>query len=453
MKFSILPKSAYLRIILTYVLFTAATITGVLVFVYFSTVEVIENEVSEVVEAEIRSLEDEYRSGGLTRLRAALARRVETADGDAIYLLAAPNNQRIVGNLSQWPPDINTNGDWTILSLYRTDTQSEVLVGARAYTLGLGAKILVGRDMRARRDFQETLTEAMAVASILVLILALLGGVIFSRLVLRRIKSIDQTARFIMEGDISKRISVTEKNDEFDQLATTLNQMLTKVEDLIEELRVATESMAHDLRSPLTRLRGHLEQSQVSHKDNENIEKAILETDRILKDLNALLNISRLETGLSETQKKEINLNDFLANIAELYMPLAEENDMSLSLQSPEQELKIIANAQLLAQAISNLIENAIKYAGTGAAIILSANLAENSIIISVADNGPGIAKENREKAIERFVRLSPERKDKGMGLGLYLVSVITKIHNFKFMLEDNNPGLIANIIIPNTEN
>jgi hypothetical protein len=186
MKFSILPKSAYLRIILTYVLFTAATITGVLVFVYFSTVEVIENEVSEVVEAEIRSLEDEYRSGGLTRLRAALARRVETADGDAIYLLAAPNNQRIVGNLSQWPPDINTNGDWTILSLYRTDTQSEVLVGARAYTLGLGAKILVGRDMRARRDFQETLTDAMAVASILVLILALLGAIFQNAFPLRK---------------------------------------------------------------------------------------------------------------------------------------------------------------------------------------------------------------------------------------------------------------------------
>lgn len=452
MKISILPNSAYLRIILTYVLFTAATITGVLVFVYFSTVEVIENEVAEVVATEIRSLEDEYRSGGLARLRAALARRVETADGDAIYLLTAPNNQRIVGNLSQWPPNINTNGDWTILSLYRTDTQSEVLVGARAYSLGLGAKILVGRDMRARRDFQETLTEAMVVAFVLVLILALLGGVIFSRLVLRRIKSIDQTARFIMEGDISKRITLTEKNDEFDQLATTLNQMLTKVEDLIEELRVATESMAHDLRSPLTRLRGHLEQSQASLKDNENIEKAIIETDRILKDLNALLNISRLEAGLTDAQKKEILLSEFLANIAELYIPLAEENDMSLSLQIPPHELKIIANAQLLAQAISNLIENAIKYAGKGATIILSAHQNENSITVSVADNGPGIAKENREKAVERFVRLSPERKEKGMGLGLYLVSVITKIHNFKFMLEDNNPGLIANIIILNTE-
>ncbi len=457
MKISILPNSAYLRIILTYVLFTAATITGVLVFIYFSTVEVIENEVAEVVATEIRSLEDEYRSGGLARLRAALARRVDTADGDAIYLLTAPNNQRIVGNLSQWPPNINTNGDWTILSLYRTDTQSEVLVGARAYSLGLGAKILVGRDMRARRDFQETLTEAMAVAFFLVLILALLGGVIFSRLVLRRIKSIDQTARFIMEGDISKRITVTEKNDEFDQLATTLNQMLAKVEDLIEELRVATESMAHDLRSPLTRLRGHLEQSHANLKDNkassENMEKAITETDRILKDLNALLNISRLETGLTDAQKKELNLPDFLANIAELYVPLAEENDMSLILQIPEQELKIIANAQLLAQAISNLLENAIKYAGDGAEIILSAHQNENITTISVSDNGPGIAKENREKALQRFVRLSPERKDKGMGLGLYLVSVITKIHNFKFTLEDNDPGLIASINIPNAEN
>ena len=233
MSVSLLPKSAYARIILTYVLFTVGTIAGVLGFVYFSTVEVIENEVAEVVEAEIRSLEGEYRSGGLARLRTALSRRVEVADGDVIYLLSAPNNQPIVGNLSQWP-DINTDGEWTMLSLYRTDTESNVLVGARAYTLGLGAKLLVGRDMRARRDFQETLTEAMVGALLLVIILALIGGIIFSRLVLRRLKSIDQTARSIMEGDISKRITVTDKNDEFDQLATTLNQMLAKVEDLIE---------------------------------------------------------------------------------------------------------------------------------------------------------------------------------------------------------------------------
>ena len=211
--------------------------------------------------------------------------------------------------------------------------------------------------------------------------------------------------------------------------------------------------MAHDLRSPLTRLRGHLEQSHSSLIENnpvgKNIEKAIFETDRILKDLNSLLNIARLETGLPETQKKEIDLGVFFADIAELYTPLAEENGMSLKLEVGAQGLKINANAQLMAQAISNLIENSIKYAGEGAKINLSAYQNQNSIKLCVSDDGPGISKEDRQKAVQRFVRLSPERKEKGMGLGLYLVSVITKIHKFELLLEDNEPGLQVVIIIP----
>ncbi len=451
-KISLLPKSAYARNILAFVLFNVGSIAAILGFVYFSTVEVIENEVAEVVEAEIRSLEDEYRAGGLARLRTALSRRVEVADGDAIYLLSAPNNQRIVGNLSQWP-DIRTDGEWTLLSLYRTDTASTVLVGARAYTLGLGAKLLVGRDMRARRDFQETLTEAMIWALIIVVILALIGGVIFSRLVLRRLKSIDTTARSIMDGDISQRIPLTAKHDEFDQLAMTLNEMLGKVEDLIEELKIATESMAHDLRSPLTRLRSHLEQSQNKLNNDPSagaaIEQAIVETDRILKDLNSLLNIARLETGLSETQMKNVDLSALLTDVYELYSPLAEENGMGLALSIPQDDIIIKANAQLIAQAISNLIENSIKYAGEGAKINISAEKTGGSITVNISDNGPGISKENRDKAIQRFIRLSPERKSTGMGLGLYLVSIIVKIHKFELKLDDNAPGLSTKIIIP----
>lgn len=450
----VFPKSAYARNILTYLLFNVVTIGAVLGYIYFSTVEVIENEVAEVVETEIRALEEEYIANGLRGLRAALSRRIETADGDAVYLLAAPNNQPIVGNLSQWPIDIATDGEWTIVTLLRTDTSQSILVGARAYSLGLGAKILVGRDMRARRDFQNTLTGAMIGALILMVILATIGGAVFSRLVLRRLKSIDSTARSIMDGDISKRIPLTKQNDEFDQLSETLNEMLSKVDDLINELRVATESMAHDLRSPLTRLRGHLEQSyskQIEKSETAvDLEKAIFETDRVLKDLNALLNVARLETGLVDRQMQDVSLFELLNDVSELYTPLVEESGMSITSQlSIDKDYKIKMNAQLMAQALSNLIENAIKYCGKGKNIAISAIKKEDYIFLIVSDDGPGIDKEDREKALERFSRLSPERKEGGMGLGLYLVSVILKIHKFEFSLLDNNPGLKAEIIIP----
>ena len=451
---SMFPKSAYARNILTYLLFNVVTIGAVLGYIYFSTVEVIENEVAEVVETEIRALEEEYIANGIPGLRAALSHRIENADGDAVYLLSAPNNQPIVGNLLQWPNDITTDGEWTIVTLIRRDTSQSISVGARAYSLGLGAKILVGRDMRARRDFQNTLTGAMIGAILLMIILATIGGAVFSRLVLRRLKSIDNTARSIMGGDISKRIPVTKQNDEFDQLSETLNEMLSKVDDLINELRVATESMAHDLRSPLTRLRGHLEQSYLKLDEQSstaiNIEKAIFETDRILKDLNALLNVARLETGIVNSQMEDVRLFDLLNDVSELYIPLVEESEMTISTSiSIDQDIKVKMNAQLMAQALSNLIENAIKYAGRGADISISAIRNKDHISIMIADDGPGIPSADRKKALQRFARLSPERKEGGMGLGLYLVSVILKIHKFELSLLDNKPGLKAEIIIP----
>lgn len=448
----IVPKSAFSQNILTYVIFNLCTIAAVLAFVYFSTVEVIENEVAEVVETEIRSLADEYKSGGLGELRAALIRRIEVSDGDAIYLLSAPNNQRIVGNLSQWPRGIETDGEWTVVQLFRTDTDATVLVGARAYNLGLGAKLLVGRDMRARRDFQDTLTEAMIGATILTVILTLLGGILFSRLVLRRLRIIDATAKSIMSGDISRRIPITEKGDEFDHLSMTLNSMLSKVEDLINELRVTTESMAHDLRSPLTRLRTSLEQSLTEIDKNSasknSVEKAIFETDRILKNLNFLLSLARLEIGLSDDQMNDVKVYDLMEDVCDLYAPLVEEQGMILdqSLLLGENDM-IKANAQLIIQAIANLIENAIKYAGAKAIIKVSADQKNDKIVISVSDNGLGIPKNERARVTQRFTRLSVERKEEGMGLGLYLVSTIAKIHNAQMELDDNNPGLVVRLV------
>lgn len=448
----IIPKSSFSQNILTYVVFNLCTLAAVLAFVYFSTVEVIENEVAEVVETEIRSLADVYKSGGLSELRIALIRRIEAADGDAIYLLSAPNNQRIVGNLSQWPRGIETDGEWTLVQLFRTDIDTTVLVGARAYNLGLGAKLLVGRDMRARRDFQDTLTEAMIGATILTIILTLLGGIIFSRLVLRRLRIIDATAKSIMSGDISRRIPITEKGDEFDHLATTLNSMLSKVEDLINELRVTTESMAHDLRSPLTRLRTSLEQSLLDIDKGApsklGIEKAIFETDRILKNVNSLLSLARLEIGLSDEQMNDVNVHDLMEDVCDLYAPLVEEQGMSLE-QSfyVNEDDKIKINAQLVIQAIANLIENAIKYAGKKAVIRVSAIKEGNTVIISVADNGLGIPENERVRVTQRFARLSAERKEEGMGLGLYLVATIAKIHNAQMELDDNDPGLVVRLI------
>ena len=255
-----------------------------------------------------------------------------------------------------------------------------------------------------------------------------------------------------MAGDISERIPVTTRGDEFDRLAMTLNGMLGKVEDLIIELRITTESIAHDLRSPLTRLRGHIEQSlsvtSEKHNSKPYLDKALIETDQILKNLNALLSIARLELGIPNEQMCDVPLKELLENVCDFYAPLVEENEMELQLSiSLDDMVTIKANAQLIIQAIANLIENAINYAGKNAKIRIMALNENASIVISVSDNGPGIPEHERVLATQKFIKLSPERKALGMGLGLYLVTAIAKIHGAIILLEDNNPGLKISFI------
>jgi len=297
-------------------------------------------------------------------------------------------------------------------------------------------------------------------------LLALLGvgaGLAVSRSVLRRIESITDTSRTIMAGDLSKRIPLDGSGDELDRLSGSLNGMLARIEELIVALREVSDNIAHDLKTPLNRLRNRAEAAlanpngAASYRDG--LVKTIEEADDLIKTFNSLLLIARLEAGAVAESMGPVDLSAIVGDVAELYEPVAEEAGLQLE-TSVASGLSLVANRELVSQAVANLVDNAIKYsvddsrpgAGDAAArskITLSMSRAGDSIEIAVGDRGPRVAPQDRERALQRFVRLEKSRSRPGSGLGLSLVAAVARLHGGSIRLEDNAPGLRAVLTLP----
>ena len=389
-------------------------------FIYWSTIAVIEDEVRETVGAEIRGMAEQFLESGLGRLVAVIQDRT-SSDGnpEAVYLLADQYGHRIAGNLRDWPPSIKPDGSWQTLDLIRVDLNATVLVGARAYALGQGYQLLVGRDMRARAEFRERVVRSLIGAGVIAFILSLAAGYLLSRYILRRVETIGETSRQIVAGDLAKRVPVRGTGDEFDRLALSLNEMLARIEELMTSMRVVTDSVAHDMRSPLTRLKARLELALSKPEDLEEHARALTtaldETDGLLKMLSALLEIARTEAGLDREHMSEVDLSDMIDNLAELYEPAAEEKGLSLHVEAAE-HMVVIGHRELLAQAASNLIENAIKFSPDGGQIDIFVTKRDTGTEFVIRDQGPGIPEADREAVLKRFVRLELGAIDAGDG-------------------------------------
>jgi signal transduction histidine kinase len=454
-----LVRTQAFRIVLLYAVLFAVSVTALLGFTYWNTRRTLDAQADQIIEAEITGLSEQYSRAGWQGLYESVSSR-SIDSGLALYILVDSSHRRLAGNLDVWPStvtsDISEAGEYVEFDYERRVNNVPETRRARGRVMtaeGGAFFLLVAEDVHDRDLTQHMFTTTLPWTVGLILLLGLAGGGLMSQNILRRLDSINRTSGEIIAGDLTRRVPVTAAADEFDVLAENLNRMLDRIERLMKGLREVTDSVAHDLRTPLNRLRQRLEQSQArlqaSGQDAGEIERAIAETDRLIATFNALLLIAETDAGTGRGAMTVLDLDSLARDVAELYEPLAEEKGIRLTLASSA-GANIEGNHSLVAQALANLVDNAIKYTPEGGQVTITvAQPPADGIVLSVADTGPGIPEQDRPRVVERFVRLEASRSSPGTGLGLSLVAAVAHFHGTQLMLDDNRPGLKASLTFP----
>lgn len=429
----------------------AAIIAGALIW---QTNELLIRQVFATISAEA----DGLKSLGELQDPAALTKEVgerSRASDTQLYFLADADGRKIAGNLTRWPVELEDgNGGLFRYSAGTGDGLRERVAIGLPVILDHGRQLLVARDIEEQRAFLERFRNLTIAGVGLLVIIGVGGGLAASHLVLRRIGAMAATAHSIMAGDLSRRIPLSGSGDELDDLARNFNAMLDRIEQLMAGLREISDNIAHDLKTPLNRLRSRAEavlrDARSAEDYREGLERTIEAADDIIKTFNALLLIARLEAGAVGESMEDFDLAALVRDVVELYEPLAEENQRKL-VYTADGEFQARANRQLVGQAVANLLDNAIKYGGPlpgeeakTEANEISVTLTRKADLVelAVADHGPGIPVVDRERALKRFVRLEASRTRPGTGLGLSLVAAVARLHNGTVRLEDNHPGL-----------
>lgn len=446
-----LIRSAGIRLALVY-----ATVFGISAFalafsLWYSTIGLLERQVEIAIHNDATALNDHFNVGGIPSLALAIQNRLaNNIDGDAIYLLIDPLGNHIVGNLDQWPAGLTQANTWYQLPVSRKGVASVALL--RAYPIIDGDQLLVGRDVRARTQLRKVLSDGLLWAMGLMILLGSLGALVIRSLFRRTIRDISNTTRAIARGDLTRRVPKSGDGDEFDELAEIINDMLDRITRLMDGVREVSNSIAHDLRTPITRARTRLEDASLHAQSNDDlkaaIERATLDLDGIVAVFQALLRIAEIEAGARRSAFASIDLAPLLNDIDELYTAVAEERGIELktAINFP---LPLFGDRELIQQAVTNLLDNALKFSPVGSYIAFIAIRTEQMIEIVIADHGPGISETDRARATDRFFRAESARSTQGSGLGLALVAAVAQLHNGSLRLVDNNPGLRAIITLP----
>ncbi|AGA92214.1 signal transduction histidine kinase [Thioflavicoccus mobilis 8321] len=441
------------RIAVLHAALSVGSVVVLLGFLYWATAGYMDRETDATIEAEIQGLAEQYRQRGLVGLTSIIAERSAQA-GDGIYLLSDARGAPLVGNLDHWPKAAGDHVGWVGFRIEQSGRgdRDTTPTRARVFVLPRGLRLLVGRDVGDLEATRVLLLDALAWGLGITVALALGGGLMMSRRVVRRIEAINDTSREIMEGDLARRIPQDGSGDDFDQLAANLNRMLARIEGLMAAVRQVSDDIAHDMRTPLTRLRNRLEEARAAPGDSahraEVIEQAAADVDDLLTTFNALLRIARIEAGRARGMSGPVDLSALLEDLGELYEPVAGERGLALSVQSPP-GVRVPGDRDLLFQALANLVDNAVKYAPAGASIHIGLRRGEEAATVVVADTGPGIPAELHEKVFQRFFRVDDSRATPGSGLGLSLVRAIAHLHGGTVTLEDNAPGLRVLLRLP----
>ncbi|HYD14785.1 MAG TPA: ATP-binding protein, partial [Hyphomicrobium sp.] len=437
-------------------LLVSALIVGTL---FWQTNTLLTDHVVEELRGEAAELSHEAQGADLQAFAEKIRGR-SRAGGTSLYILTDAAGAKLAGNLRALPPEIADSPTGGVIRFQREGEASNV------EHVGVAIPVAVGPDLHLviGRDIEEQLALASRIKSTflwgfgVLAIAAVLGGIAVGRSVLRRIEVINATTRSIMAGDLSRRIPLQGADDELDELSANLNGMLDRIEQLMNGLREVSDNIAHDLKTPLNRLRNSAEaalrESRGAEGYREGLEATIEKADDLIKTFNALLLIARLEAGVVEESAETFDLGRLVRDVAELYEPVAEEAGLALSIDV-EEGIEIRANRQLVGQAVANLADNAIKYSAQSARPDVPATVAvragRNGVTaeFSVADRGPGIDAKDRDRALRRFVRLEKSRTKPGTGLGLSLVAAVARLHNGAVRLEDNDPGLKVVVSLP----
>jgi signal transduction histidine kinase len=450
--FSVHPKkllrSSAFRLALVYVALFETSALLLLAFIYWSTTEYMLRQADETTEAEIAGMAERYQLTGLAGLTALVRERLgRQPSGSSIYLLADSQFNPLVGNLDRWPRVEPDSEGWLNFQLEAGESHPTHWARAKRFRLRGNFLLLVGRDMYELEVIRTQIARTVGWGLALTAALALAGGALVSRGRIRRIGTIHRALGEVIAGDLSRRIPVDPTGDDIEELAEKLNRMLDELEKLVEGVRRVSDSIAHDLRTPLTRLRNRLEAlrrlERAEDQKRDFVERAIDEADGLLSTFNALLRIARIESGQHRSGLGPVDLSALVEDVSELYGPLIEEAGLDLTVNVAP-HVVVTGDRDLLFQALANLLDNALKYTPQGGHIAVSLREADDVAELAVADDGPGIPLKERDEVFQRFYRLDASRSTPGAGLGLSLVAAVADLHDAKVRLEDNQPGLRA---------
>jgi signal transduction histidine kinase len=449
-----LLRSTAVRLALGYAALFVVSSLLLVGFLWWRTALYLDREIDAVIIADGQAIADRLRDFGLPGAVETINERVaQTGDEHAIYLLVDPTLVPVAGNLQAWPLAVGSSPGWYQIDLARNGR----LYATRALVVGLpgGYHLLVGRDVQDRVEVRALIVAGLGWSSLAALGLAVLGGFLIRRAVLRRVETINRTASAIVQGDFSRRVPTRGSSDEFDQLVRTINAMLEQIERLVEGVRNASNVVAHDLRTPLAELRARLEAliraRPSAGTTYDEIHNAVADIDRIIKIFNALLRLAEIDSGVRRSGFRSVDLSEMTNEVAELYGPLAEEKGLALKVDVPP-GITVRGDPELLAQAVGNLVDNAIKYAPRQGNVLLHvAPGREDQVLIEVADNGPGIPQPERSRVTERFYREHRDAGTEGVGLGLSIVEAVARLHGGALSFSDNGPGLVVSLTLART--
>lgn len=443
--------SAPVRLALVSLAFSLLISVPVLLFVYRQTDILFEQRVRSRIDDRQANLAFGYKSGGISGLTRAIDSEIESgADRGAAILLVDSSGRKLAGTLAAWPPTLPPGTNWLEIRLYRERSRQAGLYALRTIYIPGGYRLLLGTNIEDRERMRASLVEALIGALLLAIPLGLIGGWLLLRASARQARAVALVASRIAAGDFSHRLDERAGSEEFALIAAAINAMLERIEELVEQLRLVTDSLAHDLRSPLTRMRANVDRASgdaISEPEQRALEAISTDIDRLLRLISATLEISRAEAGIDRAQFTDFDLAALIRDISEIYQPVVEEQGSTIEIGG-DLRVPFVGNRQMIGRAVANLLDNALKYGGEHCRIGVAARDRGETAEIVVSDSGPGIPPELYEAATHKYRRIEEARTTDGSGLGLALVRAIARLHGGDIDLSDNQPGLCVRIAL-----
>jgi signal transduction histidine kinase len=447
-------KSFTFQLTLLYMTLFGMSIIALLMFIYFTTLKEVRNQIENTITVQISELTTSLKKRGIKRAVADIRELIEQdTENMSLYLLIDKQGEIIAGNMEAWPEDMNEQEKWNNFNLEQSGQEDDIEVLARTHVFANNYKLLVGYKLKHLYKIRTVIIKVLLVSLGLSFIIAALCSTLIMRIISRRLSTVNQACTRVIHGNIKDRVHRSGSDDAFDHLAENFNSMLSWINDLIDGIRDVSNNIAHDLRSPLNRLRNRLENILIHQPDQEQtlhqIQSAIAEIDSLMATFNALLKISQAEAGAGIEQFSLLNLSELTSDVIDFYTPLAEEKEIELS-SYIDDDIFINGEKHLISQAFANIIDNAIKYTPAAGTVLIHLSLIHGHAEFSVSDNGTGIPPAYYARVKERFFRLDNSRTTPGNGLGLSLVNAVIKLHQSEIIFSENKPsGLIVTIRIP----